>query len=125
RRSQPRGPNQRIVRHKNQKDSCADANTDAQTSETHPKESFADSISESDTEDEIKAQKSISYTHTNRISGCDRDTVAQCGRNACSREEGLAQRESCPSPNSGVRPLPTQSAQDHRRRARHHAPDAQ
>ena len=95
-RGSPRGPSRRIVRHKNQKDSCADANTDAQTSEADHKESFADSISESDTEDEIKAQKSISYTHTNRVSGCHRDTVAQCGRNACSREEGLAQRESFP-----------------------------
>jgi hypothetical protein len=98
----------RVVRHKDQKSFRAIANTDSQASEeeshahsianarTKTKESFADSISESDTEDEIKAQKSISYTHTNRISRCNRDTVAQCGRNACSREEGLAQRESFP-----------------------------
>jgi len=103
-----RGGSRRVVRRKDQESFRARANADSESqaseeeSHTHSiaygfakeKESFADSISESDSEDEIKAQKSISYTHTNRISGCDRDTVAQCGRNACSREEGLAQRES-------------------------------
>jgi hypothetical protein len=103
-----RGGSRRIARHKDQKSFRAIANTDSQTSKeesdthsianarTKTKESFADSISESDTEDEIKAQESISYTHTERISRCNGDTVAQCGRNACSREEGLAQRESFP-----------------------------
>jgi hypothetical protein len=96
----------RVTRYKDQKSFRAIANTDSQASEeesdthsianarTKTKESFPDSISESDTEDEIKAKKSISYTHTNRISGCDRDTVAQSGRNACSGKEGLAKRES-------------------------------
>src|SRR6266508_2370787 len=97
-RGSSRGSSRRIVRHKNQKDSCADANTDAQTSETHHKESFAGSISESDTEDEIKAQKSIS----------------QCGKNACSREEGLAQSESFACPKNRIRQLSVKSAADHR-----------
>jgi len=102
------GGSRRVTRRKDQKSFRAIANTDSQTSKeesdthsianarTKTKESFADSISESDTEDEIKAQESISYTHTERISRCNRDTVAQCGKNACSGEEGLAQRESFP-----------------------------
>jgi hypothetical protein len=60
----------RIVRHENQKDSCAFANTDSQTPEeksgTHSiaqsfaetEESFANSVSKPDTEGQIKAKES-------------------------------------------------------------------
>jgi RNA:NAD 2'-phosphotransferase (TPT1/KptA family) len=71
------GPSRRVVRHKDQKNLRAHTNTDssAKTSETlgqkihaqsvanglaETKEGFADSISESDAQNEIKTQKSVS-----------------------------------------------------------------
>jgi hypothetical protein len=107
----------RVVRHKNQKSfrTCVDAHSESQASkeESHAdsvtyssaktKESFGHSISKSDQE-QIKAQENISDAHTNRISGCDRDTISESSRKAdafasgasCARKEGLAQRESFP-----------------------------
>jgi len=104
----------RVVRHKDQKGfrTCADADSESQASKEESdahaiayrfaktKESFADSISKSD-QKQIKAQESISDPRTNRISGCDRDTISESGRKAyafasgasCFWKEGLAQRK--------------------------------
>ena len=87
----------RVVRHKIKKLSSHRqplANTEEET-DTHSnancfaktKESFADSIANPDAEEQIKAQKSISYSHTERIPVGNRDSVCESGGNTRSRLE--------------------------------------
>jgi hypothetical protein len=110
----------RIVRQENQKDSRPDANaySDAETSEEFSKESvayaiaycffetkenFADSIP--DAEEQIKTQKGISYSNTERIALGNRDSICQSSGNigTCSRKEGVAERLPFPGPNRRLR----------------------
>jgi hypothetical protein len=98
----------RIARHKDQKDSCAVANADSQTpqekSDPHSiarnfaetKESFADSVSKSVSEKQIKAQKTIRHTRTRRksITNSSGNTTASAFRQSRFRKKSLAQRES-------------------------------
>jgi hypothetical protein len=99
------GPRRRgIARHKDQKSFRAIAHTDSQTPKEdtdtnsvardffEAKESFADSIP--DAEKQIKAQKSVSYSNTERIAVGDRDSICESGgtNRSCSRKKGLAER---------------------------------
>ena len=107
--SSPCACSRRIVRHKDQKDSRSDPNadSDAETSEEFSKksvayaiaycfckakESFADSVP--DAKEQVKAQESVSYSDTNRVTVGDRNSVCQSRGNTgtCSRKEGVAER---------------------------------
>ncbi|PYJ45218.1 MAG: hypothetical protein DME80_03570 [Verrucomicrobia bacterium] len=82
-------------------------NTKSQTSEeeidtyssarefAETKESFSESIADRDVEEQIEAQENISYSNTERVTICDRNSVAQSGGNTgtCTREERLAERD--------------------------------
>jgi len=100
------GPRRRgIARHKDQESFRAIAHTDSQTpkeeSDTNSvardfaetKESFSESIAIPDTEKQIKAQESISYSNTERIAVGNRDAVCKSGGNTRtgSRKKGLAE----------------------------------
>jgi hypothetical protein len=99
----------RVVRHKDHENFRAHPNAKsvAQTSKTldeegdtyaiaccfcRTKKSYADSIS--DAEKQIKTQKDVSYSNTNRVTVRDRNAVCQSRGNAgtCSGKEGLAER---------------------------------
>jgi hypothetical protein len=96
----------RLARHKDQKSFRAIAHTDSQTSKektdtnsvardfAETKESFSESIANRDAQEQIKAQKNISYSNTERIAVGDRDSVCESGgtNRSCSREKGLAER---------------------------------
>ena len=112
----------RIVRQKNQKDSRAEPNakSDPKTSEdfteesvayayaygfAEKKESFSESIANRDAQEQIKAQKSISYSNTERIALGNRDSICQSSGNTrtCSRNEGMAERLSFAGSNRRLR----------------------
>ena len=101
------GPRRRgIARHKDQKSFRAIAHTDSQTPKeetdtnsvardfAETKESFSESITNRDAQEQIKAQKNISYSNTERIAVGDRDSVCESGgtNRCCSRKKGLAER---------------------------------
>ena len=100
------GPRRRgIARHKDQKSFRAIAHTDSQTPKeetdtnsvardfAETKESFSESIANRDPEKQIKAQKTISYSHPERIPVGNRGAVCKSGGNTrtSSRKKGLAE----------------------------------
>jgi len=101
-----RGGRRGIARHKDQKSFRAIAHTDSQTPKeetdtnsvardfAETKESFSESITNRDAQEQIKAQKNISYSNTERIAVGDRDSVCESGgtNRCCSRKKGLAER---------------------------------
>src|SRR5207249_8470658 len=104
------GASRRIARHKDQKSFRAIANTNSQTpqekSDTHSiarnfaetEESFADSVSKSVSEEQIKAQEteSVAKPRTRRksITNSGGNTSPSAFRQSCFRKKSLAQRES-------------------------------
>ncbi len=93
-----------IARYKDQKSFRAIAHTDSQTPKeetdtnsvardfAETKESFSESIAIPDAEKQIKAQKSISHSNTERIAVGDRDSVCESRgiARSWSRKKGLA-----------------------------------
>src|SRR6476660_8852616 len=81
----------RLARHKDQKSFRAIAHTDSQTSKektdtnsiatdfAETKESFSESIANRDAQEQIKAQKSVSYSNAGRIAVGNRDPVCESG----------------------------------------------
>ena len=102
RRTSSRVSSRRVVRYKNQEDLRARSNaefisqTPEEKSDTHSncfakiKESFADSIP--DAEEQIKAEKSVSYSNTGGIAVGNRDSVRESGgiTRSWSRKKRLA-----------------------------------
>jgi len=100
------GPRRRgIARHKDQKNFRAIAHTNSQTPKeetdtnsvardfAETKESFSESLANRHAQEQIKAKKSISYSHTERIPVGNRDSVCQSSGNTRtgSRKKGLAE----------------------------------
>ena len=100
------GPRRRgIARHKDQKSFRAIAYTDSQAPKekidtnsvardfAKTKESVSESSANRDPQEQIKAQKSISYSHTKRIAVGNRDAVCKSSGNTRtgSRKKGLAE----------------------------------
>ena len=126
----PRRPG--IARHKDQKSFRAIAHTESQTPKeetdtnsiardfAETKESFSDSIAIPDAEKQIKAQKSISYSNTERIALGNRDSVSESGgtNRSCSRKKGLAQRFTVAGPNCRLRQRSAKSSPNPGRRPR-------
>jgi len=108
-RGSPRGSSRRVTRHKNPKSFRAIANTDSQTpqekSDTHSiarnfaetKESFADSVSKSVSEKQIKAQETESIAKLcggrKSITNSSGNASASAFRHSRFRKKSLAKRE--------------------------------